>query len=533
VVGDSIDAKKIDDLARALARPEAWPACTTDVEAIQTHISHVFLVGERVYKLRKNVELPFLDFSTRDRRNADCQNEVELNRRLAPDVYLGIAPILQDAAQVHVGPVVVSMDAALPDPNVEHVVVMRRLPAGHDVLSMLERGTLEVRHLEAIAERLTDFHAAHGLGRPAPWSAPDWQERIREPVVACLESLAESKMLPADRLAELESKTRERLAVLEPRFESRRTDGRAVDAHGDLHLDHVWFEDGSDAPLIIDCIEFSEDLRHIDTASEVAFLAMDLRYRGRDDLAEAFLHAYASRTDDYDLFGTVDFYSAYRALVRAKVAALASLQTSIDPGQQAKARASAENHVALAERCLETSASDGLIVLCGTVGSGKSTVARGLALAGHGIPIASDRVRKALAGLSATTHSGTATDEGIYRPEQTDAVYEALLERADSVTQSGRTAILDASFATRERRDAVRRWAAERGLPIRLVEVRCDREIALSRLEQRERRGLDPSDAGPDFLATSESRFEPPNEWPASDRQIIWSSSAPPASSRA
>ncbi len=518
-MNEAIGNSRIDEIADALSRNSAWPTDTTTVEWIQTHISHVFLVGDRVFKLRKDVRLPFLDFSTRALRNADCLREIALNRRLAPTIYLGIAPVINQNGRLCIGPT----EESHKDAELEHVVVMRRLPSDRDALSMLKSSRLAPHHLDALADRLQKFHASHGLGCPSPWSAEEWFARIEEPTLDCLTAIADSNLLPSTRVDALESETIVRLAALRPRFETRRLGGRAVDGHGDLHLDHVWFEEGNDEPLMIDCIEFNDDLRRIDCASEVAFLAMDFRYRERADLAEMFLHAYASRADDYDLFGVVDFFSAYRALVRAKVAALAALQPSIAAPQRANARLSVESHVALAETLLEPAASGGLILMCGTVGSGKSTVARQLALSGRGIPVASDRVRKALAGLPASARAAVGPDQGIYRPDQTERVYHALFERAAPVLEGGRTAILDASFSTRAQRDAARAWARDHGVAVELIEVRCDPEIARSRLQLRERKGIDPSDAGPDFLPISRERFEPPDEWPASDRQVIWS----------
>jgi aminoglycoside phosphotransferase family enzyme/predicted kinase len=515
-----------DEIAQALSMGSGWPtvepgdAADGSVEWIQTHISHVFLVGNRVFKLRKDVKLPFLDFSTRKLRNADCQREVELNRRLSPTVYLGVAQVLCGEGTALLGPI----EEFPKDVDAEHVVVMRRLPSDGDALSMLQRDQLDPEHLEAVAERIQKFHASHGLGCPAPWDATAWFERIGEPVLACLSSITDSKLVSHGRVDVLESKTQMRLSSLRPRFEERRLEGRAVDGHGDLHLDHVWFEKGAQEPLVIDCLEFNEDLRRIDAASEVAFLAMDLCYRERPLLAEIFLHAYASRADDYGLFEVVDFFSAYRALVRAKVAAVAALQTSIAEEQRAKARQSVERHLALAEQFLEPPANPGLIVICGTVGSGKSTVARDLVRVGEGIPIASDRVRKALAGLSPTARTAAHPDEGIYRPDQTDRVYRGLLERAESVVEGGRTAILDASFPKRAQRDAARAWAAERGVSIRLIEVRCDPIVAEARLHERKRLDIDPSDAGPDFLPISRARFETPDEWPTGGHEVIWTS---------
>ncbi|MCB9725725.1 MAG: AAA family ATPase [Spirochaetaceae bacterium] len=506
-----------DDLARQLARPSAWDADAPGVEWIQTHISHVFLVGDRVYKLRKSVRLPFLDFGTRAARNADCLREVALNRRLAPSVYLGVAPIVATEAGPRVGPVGESIE----DPGAEHVVVMRRLAAGTDALARLEAGTLAPEHLEAVARQLAHFHASHGLGRPAPFDAAAWRARIARPVLDCSRALADSGLVDATRIDRVEQHIRARLDALAQAFERRRVEGRAVDGHGDLHLDHVWLEDTSAEPLLIDCLEFDDALRRIDTASELAFLAMDLRYRGHPELAESLLSDYAARADDYGLFEVVDFYAAYRALVRAKVAALAAGQTSVPEAQRSAARRSLEGHLGLAERLLEPPAKGALALLCGTVGCGKSSVARTLVRAGRGIAIASDRVRKHLARLPTDARASAAPDTGLYRPEARARVYAAMLERAAPIVASGRVALLDASFTERAERDRARRWAEESGVEVRLFEVRCDPGIALERLRRREAEGRDPSDAGPDFLATSLARYEPPDEWPESTHSIV------------
>ncbi|MCG8590089.1 MAG: AAA family ATPase [Proteobacteria bacterium] len=505
-----------DQLAAALEQYPSW-APEAPVEWIQTHISHVFLVGDRVYKLRKAVRTSFLDFSTRKARNTDCLREVALNRRLAPSVYLGVAAVRADRGGVRVGPVRESLD----DPEAEHLVVMRRLPAGRDALSLLERGQLGPAHVEAIAERLQHFHATQGLGEPAPWSPEAWLERNAAPIFSSLSVLAECEPERRERADALEQRIRSRIEALRPRIEQRRLEGRAVDGHGDVHLNHVWFEDERVRPVLIDCLEFDDDLRRIDSAAEVAFLAMDLQYRGRADLAEWFLAAYAGAADDFGLFPVVDLHAAYRALVRAKVAALAAGQVELGDAQRAKARGSAERHLALAESLLEPRDTGGLLVICGTVGSGKSTVARKLAGAGLGVPIAADRVRKRLAGIAPDQHAAAPPDSGIYAGGWTERVYRGLLERAAGVVEAGRTAILDASFARRAHRDAVRAWATQHGVAAQLLEVRCRPDVACARLEERSRIGTDPSDAGPDFLPLSRARFQPPDEWPAADRHVV------------
>jgi aminoglycoside phosphotransferase family enzyme/predicted kinase len=507
-------------LAEALARPEAHPldpSAAVGVRHVQTHLSHVYLTGARAWKLRKAAALGFVDFSTRAERNRDCAREVLLNRRLAPDVYLGVAPVEPaPGGGYRVGAIAVDapVETLARDPH-EHVVAMRRLPDGCDALALLERGALRDRHVDAVADRLARFHAEHGLGRPAPFAPDAWRARIEGPVHDNLRLLepAAGRLFPRATWRQVESRARAFVAAHADRFEARRRDGRAVDGHGDVHLQHVWFEPGRDEPLLVDCIEFREDLRQIDAAAEVAFLAMDLRYRGRARLAARFLRRYAAASDDFDLYGVVDYFVSYRAAVRAKVAALAADDEGIEAAQRAGAAASARRHLALAARALAAPRDGALVVTTGLVGSGKSSVAEALADASGGVVIASDRVRKALAGLAPTARGGAA--RGLYAEEAKERVYEALLARAAPVVASGRVAILDATYALERHRAAAFAWARERGVTAALVEVRCARDTALARLARRAAAGADPSDAGPELLAWSEAHYEPPR--PPSD----------------
>lgn len=521
---EPLDAELVAALAEAGAYPRDASA-TSGVETLQTHLSHVFLTRERVYKLRKAVKLSFVDFSARAERNADCLREVALNRRLAPDAYLGVAALRREAGR---GFVVGEVREALTEPDAgqeapEHCVVMRRLPAGRDALSLLERGELGVEALEAVARVLARFHESHGLGRPAPWSAAAWLERTAAPALDCLRVLSELGPPVCDgaSLSRVSALERQRFRADAARLEARRLVGRAVDGHGDVHLQHVWLERDEAPPCLIDCLEFDAELRRIDVASEVAFLAMDLAYRGRQDLAEHFLRSYAAETDDFDLYGVVDYFAAYRALVRAKVAGIAARDAAIAPAQRDAAVKSAERHLELAEAFLVRRGRGALVVLCGVVGSGKSTVAEALAGATGGAVISSDRTRKRMAGLAATDRTGAALGGGIYQKAISDRVYHGLLERAAPVTVSGRVAILDAAFAQARRRLAALAWARERQIPAFLVEVVCAGEAALERLARREAMARDPSDAGPALYAWSARSFEPPEEWPAERRTRI------------
>jgi aminoglycoside phosphotransferase family enzyme/predicted kinase len=504
-------------LAAALARPAAHPfdaSAGPGVQHVQTHLSHVYLTGARAWKLRKAVALGFVDFSTRAERNRDCVREVRLNRRLAPDVYRGVAPVeLGPDGRFRIGALVEDPDeeALARDPR-EHVVAMRRLPDRHDALSLLERGALHPRHLDAVADRLARFHAEHGLGTPAPFTPEAWRSRIEGPVQDNLRLLepAAGRLFRTSIWRLVERRTREFAEAHAGRFEARRREGRVVDGHGDVHLQHVWFEPERAEPLLVDCIEFRDDLRRIDAAAEVAFLAMDLQYRRRARLAARFLRRYAAARDDFGLYGVLDYFVSYRAAVRAKVAALAADDEAIEPGQRAAAATSARRHLALAARVLAPPGAGGLVLTSGLVGSGKSSVAETLADAAGGVVVASDRVRKSLAGLAPTARGGAA--RGLYDAAAKQRVYDALLARAEPIVASGRLAILDATYALERHRAAACAWARERGIAAVVVETRCRRETALERLAARAAAGDDPSDAGPELLAWSERHYEPPRD---------------------
>lgn len=517
---DALSPAQLASLASARAYPSD-PTAAAGVRSIQTHISHVFLTPARVYKLRKPTRMAFLDFSTRAARNRDCLREVALNRRLSPDVYLGVAPVLVRAGGVEIGAVGEQLHSGC-----EHVVVMRRLPDGGDALSLLERGALSAPLIDAVAARVAAFHAAHGLGVPAPLSAEAWRESVAAPMRANLAALREAARVGIVEPAEVErlaTETELALARSGQRLEARRREGRAVDAHGDLHLQHVWLESGASeagaAPRValIDCLEFSEELRRIDAACEVAFLAMDLTYRGARSLAERFLRRYAALRDDFGLYGVVDLYAAYRAAVRAMVAALAARDAGIDAGQRARASESARRHVALTRELLRAPAVGALVVVCGSVGTGKSSVAERLADACGGAVISSDRTRKALAGLAPAARG----DAALYADSMTERVYAALEGRAEPVLASGRSAFLDATFSRASQRQAARALAERLGARALLVEVCCAEDVARARVAARASLGTDPSDAGPELVAASRARFETPAEWPPGERARV------------
>jgi aminoglycoside phosphotransferase family enzyme/predicted kinase len=504
----------------ALSRPRAYPhdpSAAQTLETIQTHISHVFLTGKRVYKFRKAVDLGFVCFSSRDQRNADCLREIALNRRLAADVYLGLAPLLASPDGYQVGPVAPGLAPEMPD--AEHCVVMRRLPSGRDALSLLQTGHLDSTRFDPLARILARFHREYALGTPAPFSPEAWRARCIDPVRANLDSLAAADAGVAP--PEIISRLRKATGVFEQEhsdcFECRRLAGRAVDGHGDLHLQHVWF-DGEDAdPVVIDCLEFNESLRCIDAASDVAFLAMDLSYRGADSMAARFLRQYAAESDDFDLYMVIDYFVSYRAAVRAKVAAISAGDVQITEEQRARAAESARRHLVLSDQALAPRDRGQLILVGGAVGTGKTSVAAALADAIDGVVISSDRVRKHLLGLAPTDRAAPAA----YNEQQKARVYDGLLARAEPVVKSGRSTILDATFGLQAQRERALDWARDNNVPAHFIETRCSPEIAIERLGRRAADGLDASDAGPALYRPSAMAFQRPTEWPEGSHRVV------------
>jgi len=521
---DPLPAGLVEALRTEGAYPSD-PSASNGISEIQTHISHLFLTGERVYKVRKAVNLSFLSFASRDERNADCLSEISLNRRLAPDVYFGVAPIdrTSDGGWC-VGAVAEKLrehEGELPAP--EHCVVMRRLDEKRDGTHLLQDGELGPEHIDAVARCMAAFHAHHSLGTPAPYSQRAWFERVEKPITDTLEIARNSRIpeLPEAELSLLEKELRDLRERGQSHFEQRRTKGRVVDGHGDLQLSHVWFEKGSLRPLIIDCTEFDEELRRLDTAAELAFFAMDLGYRGQSELSERFLRKYAEETDDFALYGVIDYYIVHRALVRASVAGIAAGEREIDSEQRRAAAQSAAAHLGYAINHMNRAKVPGLVLICGQVGTGKSTVAEQAADLIGGAVVSSDQTRKHLAGVRPEENASAAPGDGIYTEEWSRRTYDGLLERAEYVIDSGRVAVLDATYSNAAERGRARALAERKNVPAVLLEVRCAERTVFDRLVERERAGHSVSDAGPALMGESASRFEPPREWEPAQHVIV------------
>jgi aminoglycoside phosphotransferase family enzyme/predicted kinase len=505
----------VEDLAHVLSR-EARTASDRGVELAQTHISWVLLSDDDVIKVKKPVRFSFLDFSTASRRRAACEAEVRLNARLAPDVYRGVIPV-----RVSGGRHVLGGDQG---EIVDWAVRMRRLPDAHRADVLLARRELDHARIDLVANRMAEFHATSASDASAAAFG------TRDAIAGCVEENFIQMRGAIERYiapAEAEEIERWQRAFVETRHElfARRVEaGRVRDGHGDLRLEHVYFE--PDGIRIIDCIEFNDRFRFADVCSDVAFLSMDLALHGAVDLAERLLARYARDANDFDLYALVDFYESYRAYVRGKVAHLvASDETT---GAELRARAAAH-----ARRCFLLALSGdrrpllspAVVAVGGVIASGKSTIAD--AVAGElGAPVVcADRTRKHMLGVRPTEPVHTGTWTGAYDPSFTESVYREVLRRAEVVLASGRPVVLDASFRSVALRRAARDLAQRYDVPFRFFECTVPREVARARLAQRAK-SESVSDGRLEVFDDFCARFEPVGEL-AEPEHVVLDSTQP------
>jgi aminoglycoside phosphotransferase family enzyme len=400
------------ELVASLSRREAWPDADGGpaIEIRQTHISVVFLAGSRAFKLKKPVDLGFLDQSTRAARLAACEAEVRLNERLAPGIYLGVAPIRRRGSSWSAGEPGETLG-----PDDEPAVVMRRLPDDRSLAALLGAGALGSEVASRLGRKLARFHAQARAG--AGISEHARFDAVGRNVLDNFDALREDVAGP--RVVRLARSLMEReLAGMRELIESRALAGRAREGHGDLRLEHAYSLPGQGLPddlAIVDCVEFSERYRCGDPIADVAFLVMDLEAHGRADLGRVLSDAWIEESGDSGAARLLPLYVGYRHAVRAKVRAIQSRQDETPPDQRQSARRLALSHLlALAGRLGAPSERPCLLLVAGLPGTGKTTLARALSELGFGARSSSDEIRKELAGLKAEERASSAFGEGIY-----------------------------------------------------------------------------------------------------------------------
>lgn len=453
-------------------------------EVRETHTAVVLFLGDRVYKLKKPVDLTFLDYTTLTARRTACEQEVVLNRRFAPDVYLGVGEFHSPDTDT---------DAAEP------VVVMRRMPDERRLSRLVREGAAVDDALRAVARLLAAHHAS------APRSREVDEQGTRDALssrwgasFAQVRALSDDGTAP-DGVAETERLVRRYLAGREHLFNTRIEEGRVVDGHGDLLAEDIFCLD--DGPRVLDCLEFDDSLRHVDGLDDAAFLAMDLEQRGAPEAAAYFLAEYSEYSGDPAPPSLWHHYVAYRAFVRAKVSLIQAHQGA--PG----AEATSHRLITTTLRHLRA-ATVGLTLVGGLPGSGKSALSGALADRLGVTLLSSDRLRKELAGIPAEQSAAAPYGEGLYSPEWTNKTYAALLDHASVLLSRGESVVMDATWSHPGQREAALRMAARTHSDLTALHCRVPDETTAARLATR---APGPSDADLD-VATAMAAEEPP--WP-------------------
>ncbi|MBI5100754.1 MAG: AAA family ATPase [Nitrospirae bacterium] len=483
-------------IVKAMMRPGFYPHGPASVELAQTHISWVFLAGPLVYKVKKPVNFGFLDFSTLARRAGACAEEVRLNRRLSEGLYLGVSDIYKKAG-------VFSLKAE--GRVAEKAVVMRRLPSERLLSSLMARGRATEAQVRKVAARVADFHRGAAPADFRYRNIAVLEETLRENFQQTLPYLGVT-VRGRDYLVVWDY-NRDFLSRRRKLLEKRVRDGRLRDGHGDLHAEHICLTRGIQ---IYDCIEFNPRIRQGDTASDIAFLYMDLLYHGHPLLARELMEEYLRRSGDWEARLLLPFYACYRAVVREKVESFRLADPAISRREKKAAVRRASGYFTLARRLAEKDSRPRLIIVGGLPGAGKSTVSRTFAELTGADHMNSDVVRKALAGASADTAFIAPAGEGIYKPEMTELTYREMIVQAGRALSAGRSVVLDATFPNELWRRRARGMAGRSGAVAIIVECRCPVSVVRRRLdERRKKKGV--SDAGWEIYRALRRSYQGPS----------------------
>jgi len=482
-----------EDLIAALRDPACYPHPAEAVESIETHISWVFLAGEYAYKVKKPVDLGFLDFSTLEARRFYCEEELRLNRRTAPELYLGVVPIAAGSAGLRVGGT---------GEAIEYALKMRRFPQAALADSLARSGELHPGRIDAIAAAIAAFHAViPAAPEKSAFGAP---EHVVAPALANFEQIGKLDADPGDaaRLERLRAWTESNGSRLREIFAARKREGLVRECHGDLHLRNIVFLKGRPVPF--DCIEFNAELRWIDVMNEVAFLVMDLLEHRLQAHAWRLLNAYLEITGDYAGVRVLRYYLVYRAMVRAKIVCIRARQAGAGGAADRQYR----DYLGLAES-LSVPGRPALVLMHGLAGSGKTTFAQAMLERLGAVRVRSDVERKRLHGLEAGARTHAGPYAGIYAPEATRLTYDRLKQAVRDIAESGSIAIVDAAFLWRAEREAFRALARGLELPFLIVSCRASKAALRRRVAQREAAGNDASEAGVAVLENQIATQEP------------------------
>ena len=490
-----------------LSNTESYPHRPPQVTLVQTHASWVFIAPPFVYKIKKPVNLGFLDFSTLGLRHADCKREVALNRRLAEDIYLGVEPVCEHEGRLHFGGY---------GTVVEWVVKMRQLEPRYFLLELMKTSSVGKREMDRIVDRLQRFYVSQPPLQPGEVRAAN--EHLKQGTEDNFKTSAQfvGQSLSQQALDAITHYTREFFTRHQALLESRLHDGWIRDCHGDLHLDHIHLS--PEDVCIYDCIEFNTDFRCIDVACDIAFLAMDLDFNGRPDLARHIVERFAVLLDDRGIRALMDFYKCYRACVRGKVESLHANAETVAESEKQSSLQLARRYFQLALQYTVAGSKPCVFVFMGKVASGKSALAEALGKETGWIVHSSDRLRKTIAGAPLHHRGNEAERAALYAPAMTQKTYDLLFEQALATLRSGHSVILDATFSKLEHRNAFKELMAVEGGNARWIEAYASEAVVCERLKERDQDAAVVSDARLEDYKRLSAGYEPPDELPPTEK---------------
>ena len=502
-----------EQLVAFLRLPGSYPHRPDTVRPVQTHISWVFIAPPFVFKVKKPVNLGFLNFSTLEKRRYFCEREVELNRRLAPEVYLGVVRIYKTASGF-------SFEGE--GEIVEHSVKMRELPHDGFLSELLAKGLVGEPEIDRVVLRLHRFYQSE---TPKPeieqWGTPEKLKISTDENFAQVESFI-GKTISAVAFEAIQHFTNQFYVANEKLFFERIQQHRILDCHGDLHLDHIHLS--PEATTIFDCIEFNDRFRFIDIANDLAFLAMDFDFERRRDLGNLLLRNAARDFGDSGMLKIANFYKCYRAFVRGKVGSIqASEPETVRPEEHRK---QAARYFRLALQYAVAGSESLVLVVMGRVGTGKTTIAKQLASELGWRIFSSDEIRKTLACVPLTERTPPELRDKLYSEQMTMRTYKKLVENGLGPLATHSGVILDATFSSGANRDFLREQCAKANVRLQVVELHVDLEEIKNRLRARDNHSSETSDARLEDLEKLSAAYEPLSELVADLIKVSASGSA-------
>jgi aminoglycoside phosphotransferase family enzyme/predicted kinase len=485
-------------LIQNLQKSSAYHHPVKYFKLLETHISWIILTGDFAYKIKKPVDFEFLNYSTLEKRKYYCEEEVKLNKVLAPELYLEV----------------VSINGSIENPQIngsgeilDYAVKMREFSQENLFTKLLARKALNENLIEKLAQYIAEFHqktpvAPHdsALGSPANVHAPVLQNF--DQMLPMLTNAEDQKNLLA-----LQQWANEQFQQHQILFQERKDKGFIRDCHGDLHLGNIILY--HESPILFDRIEFNDEFRWTDIIADIAFLAMDLEEHQESEFANQLINTYFKYTGDYTGLILLPYYQAYRAIVRAKITLFRLAQTGLNENEKKENEEKYRNLIALAESYMQKSAKT-LMITCGLSGSGKSSVARFLVKKFGMISISSDVERKRLSNLLPQAQSGSALNKGIYLPEITEKTYAHLKELAALVIRAGYSVIVDAAFLEKSKREVFQKLAQQLKITFIILHCSLPHHELEKQINLRLERNNDPSEANVNVLIWQEKVYQPP-----------------------